>query len=181
MTFKTCRNEQEFLVYKIHNFLNLLMNKLMACIAVILLFGCASQKQSATKESVAKESTAKGVGDTRTKEVEFIDENTYLLTEMSKDKLYGYDKSDPVKVGGGPINERRFLNALLGPNGEPIVYVRTGSCCVFATPNGMVNNAGMLDTYRVTWKGGTDTLMIYMNMYDKGDLKIPFGLKARTK
>jgi hypothetical protein len=88
-------------------------------------------------------------------------------------------------VGGsnessGPRSERRFLNALLGPNGEEVKYFRAGSCCPFKTPNGILDT-GLLDRYRVSWTGSKDTLDIFINMYDKGDLQIPVGLTARTK
>jgi hypothetical protein len=39
----------------------------------------------------------------------------------------------------------------------------------------------MLDVYRIYWTGGKDTLDIYINMYDKGDLQIPVGLTAKGK
>jgi hypothetical protein len=85
------------------------------------------------------------------------------------------------KDGTGPQNERRFLNALLGPNGEDIRYLRAGSCCPFKTPNGILDGAGLLDRYRIYWTGGKDTLDIYINMYDQGDLMIPTGLTAKQR
>lgn len=109
--------------------------------------------------------------------------STYILTEISTDPTYGYTVSNPVKVGGvkkneGPLNERRFLNALTGPNGEEVSYYRKGSCCVFKTRNGYMGS-GLLDLYKVSWEGATDTFSIYINMYDFGPLKAPkgFGLK----
>jgi hypothetical protein len=154
------------------------MKNLLFIIGVVILFGCASQKKG--------KASNKAMGDTRTQQVEFLDENTYLLNEKSNDKSYGYDKSNPIKVGGakegsGPRNERRFLNALLGPNGEKVSYYRAGSCCAFQTPNGTFDNMGLLDRYRLSWEGASDTLDIYINMYDKGDLKIPVGLNAKKK
>jgi hypothetical protein len=154
------------------------MNKLIIIAGLTIIIGCASQKTGTTTDS--------GRGDTRTTEIQFLDDNTYLLTEMTVDKSYGYDKSNPIKVGGskesiGPRNERRFLNALLGPNGEDVKYIRAGSCCAFKTPNGPIDNMGMLDRYRLTWAGSSDTLNIYINMYDKGDLMIPVGLTAKKK
>lgn len=145
---------------------------------LFIVFSCSVKKDAVSDD--------KGVGDTRTKPVEFIDDNTYLLTEESNDKTYGYDKSNPIKVGGvhdkeGPLNERRFLNALYGPNDKKIVYFRAGSCCPFKTPNGFINNSGMLDHYRITEIGSKDTLDLYMNIYDTGDLKIPMGLKAKER
>ncbi len=146
---------------------------------VFIVIACSAKKKITTNED-------KGVGDTRTKAVELLDNNTYLLTEQSDDKTYGFDKSNPIKVGGvktneGPVNERRFLNALFGPGNKKMTYFRAGSCCPFKSPNGFINNVGMLDRYRVTEIGSKDTLDIYINMYDTGDLKIPVGLKAKVK
>lgn len=152
------------------------------CIIFSLLVfagACASQKQPSTSADAGKG------GDTRTKEAVLMDDLTYLLTETTTDSSYGYTQSNPVKVGGpfseGPKNERRFLNALLGPNGEKVVYQRAGSCCAFRTPNGLMNNTGLLDHYRVSWTGSRDTVSIYVNMYDKGDLLIPVGFTAKTR
>jgi hypothetical protein len=154
------------------------MKKLLIPLFLITVT-CFSQTKTTTNED-------KGVGDTRTKAVELLDNNTYLLTEQSEDKTYGFDKSNPIKVGGvktneGPANERRFLNALYGPGNKKITYFRAGSCCAFKTPNGFMGFSGMLDRYRLTEIGSKDTLDIYINMYDTGDLKIPVGLKAKEK
>ncbi|AOZ98729.1 MULTISPECIES: hypothetical protein [Flavobacterium] len=153
--------------------------KKIIILGMFALIGCTTKKQLNTVD------TDKGIGDTRTKTVEYINDDTYLLTETAVDKTYGYDKSNPIKVGGarensGPRNERRFLNALFGPNDKKMTYYRAGSCCAFKTPNGF-SNIGMLDRYRITEIGSKDTLDIYINMYDTGDLKIPVGLKAKEK
>ncbi|MFD3002544.1 hypothetical protein ACFS7Z_19385 [Pontibacter toksunensis] len=154
------------------------MNKTLLAIGLMIATGCASSK------SITSAST--GQGDTRTKQVEYLNDDSYLLVDISDDPTYGYDKANPIKVGGakdrsGPDNERTFLNGLLGPNGEEVNYYRAGSCCHFKTPNGLMNNTGLLDLYRVSWSGASDTLDIYINMYDKGDLKVPVGLTARKK
>lgn len=124
-------------------------------------------------------------GDNRTEGVKLLNDSAFLLEKRSEDRSYGYERSNPVKVGGaktseGPLNERRFLNALLGPNGEPIDYFRAGSCCPFKTPNGLMNNTGLLDHYRVFWEGAKDTLDIYINMYDEGNLRVPVGLNPKS-
>lgn len=154
--------------------------KKILILGIAVVMGCSS---SNTKKN---SNSDKGAGDTRTKEVELINESTYLLTETSDDKTYGFTESNPIKVGGvhqkeGPLNERRFLNALFGPNDKKMTYERAGSCCPFNTPNGFINGGGMLDRYRIVEIGSKDTLDIYINMYDKGDLKIPFGLKAKER
>jgi len=112
-----------------------------------------------------------------------VDDNTFLITELSTDKTYGTEKN-PIKVGGdensGPSNERRFLNALAGPNGEKISYTRKGSCCHFETPNGFMGG-GLLDMYEITWPGQKKPVMLYINMYDPGELKCPVGFTLRGK
>ena len=112
-----------------------------------------------------------------------IDNQTFLLTEISTDETYGFSEKNPIEVGGvdkteGPLNERRFLNALAGPNGEKVSYYRLGSCCPVESENGFMGMA-MLDNYRVTWKGATDTVSIYINMYDYGELKAPVGFTIK--
>jgi hypothetical protein len=105
----------------------------------------------------------------------------FVITEKSTDANYGTSKK-PIKVGGdtdseGPLNERRFLNALAGPNGEEISYNRQGSCCPFDTPKSSFG--GMLDVYVITWKGQDKPMKLYISMYDKAELKIPVGLSAK--
>lgn len=133
---------------------------------IILLLSCSSTKQ-----------ISKNVKQT------LRDNNTFLITEISNDNTYGLSPKKPVEVGGaenseGPRNERRYLNALTGPNGETISYYRAGSCCPVKSENGFMGSA-MLDNYRVTWENSKDTVSIYINMYDSGVLKAPvgFGLK----
>lgn len=152
--------------------------KKLCTFGLLLLLSCSAPKSTVQSN--------RDKGDTRSRPAELLDDNTYLLTVASDDKTYGYDKLNAVKVGGakgssGPSNERRFLNALLGPNGETVKYFRAGSCCAFKTPNGMLDNTGLLDRYRVSWVGSTDTVDIYLNMYDKGDLLVPVGFTAKKK
>lgn len=145
---------------------------------ILVLSACSSAKRLQTPHTAAYSS-----GHTRTKEVEFFDANSYKLTDITTDSSYGYDKLNPIKVGGasemsGPLNERRFLNGLAGPDGEAIQYYRTGSCCAFRTPNGF-ENIGLLDRYKVYWEGCKDTAILFINMYDKGDLAVPIGFTSR--
>lgn len=125
-------------------------------------------------------STPKQVGKTHLR-----DHRTFELTTISTDPTYGFSNKNPIQVGGvdkneGPLNEIRYLNALVGPNGEEVTYFRAGSCCPIKSKNdsfgtGMV----MLDNYRVTWEGSKDTVSIYINMYDYGHLKAPVGFTIK--
>jgi hypothetical protein len=120
-----------------------------------------------------------------TTKYKMVNERTFLITEMSDDKTYGYSESNPIKVGGksieeGPANERKFLNALVGPGGEEIQYNRTGSCCAFSSKNGIMGT-GLLDMYEITWQGQREPVTLYINMYDPGQLKCPMGFRIKGK
>jgi len=104
------------------------------------------------------------------------------LASNNTDKSYGYSMRNPIKVGdgnlsNGPANERKYLNVLLGPNGEQVNYRRLGSCCPIKTPNGY-NGGGLLDMYEVTYKGLKKSKILFFNMYDSSKTKIPHGFKA---
>ncbi len=89
---------------------------------------------------------------------------------------YGYSETNAIKVGGGnngPANERRYLERLTGPNGEPIAYVRLGSCCPFETKNSAWG--GMLDRYEIEIDGDPEKKILYLNMYDTDKLYAPKG------
>ncbi|MFV0536461.1 MAG: hypothetical protein ACK5M3_03720 [Dysgonomonas sp.] len=138
-----------------------------------------------TKTSGAKFPKVDGIYDYGSPNVEqaLLDHNTFKIIETSNDPTYGYSEANPIMVGkaGGnaPLNERRFLNALAGPNGEIIKYYRLGSCCSFRTKNGLLNDAGLLDKYVVTYEGVEKEIVLYINMYDSDVLKIPVGFKKK--
>ncbi|MEZ5071257.1 MAG: hypothetical protein R2751_09870 [Bacteroidales bacterium] len=108
-------------------------------------------------------------------------ENTFVVSHYATDPTYGYTEKNPVMVGGqseGPKNERRFLNALCGPNGEQLVYDRIGSCCNFDTRNSSFSG-GLLDMYNVSYPGLEENLVLFINMYDSDTLRVPVGLRLR--
>ncbi len=150
-------------------------------VTVLVLLSCTnSRKVVATGGSLKSEqATVRDYGSPKVK-LELLDEYTFKITQYSQDETYGYTVENPVMVGGvseGPMNERRFLNALCGPNGEKIEYYRIGSCCPFNTKNS--EWGGMLDKYNVTYPGLKKNLIIYINMYDSDTLKVPVGLKLK--
>lgn len=113
-----------------------------------------------------------------------LDELTFKIDYFSEDPTYGYAQENPIMVGGakegnGPLNERRFLNALTGPNGEEVNYSRDGSCCHFATKNSPFGDAGLLDIYSITYSGLKEPIKLYINMYDSDTLKVPVGFKLK--
>lgn len=137
---------------------------------MLLFTSCGSKKNSAAKDLNVKQ--------------ELLDNQTFKIYLYSDDKTYGYTEKNPIMVGGaktqeGPLNERRFLNALVGPNGEKTSYYRIGSCCPFRTPNGLLDNGGFLDKYSITYEGSDKEIILYINMYDSDKLKVPVGFKLK--
>ena len=120
-----------------------------------------------------------------------IEASTYLeqgnegiqLSGLSEDKTYGYTAENPIKIGGedlmmGPYLQRLFLNSLAGPEGQSLQYMRIGSCCKFETDKG-INGLGLLDKYQVIWEGQKEPVILYLNMYDTGDVQAPVGFTVR--
>jgi hypothetical protein len=131
---------------------------------------------------LSTKSTLKNV-ETTTPDPTLSKSNTFVITEFSKDKKYGYDKDYPINVfyrnaTNETINQQRFLNALTGPNGEKLNYSKKESCCPFPSKNNTMG-AGMLDVYEVSWEGLKTPLLLYFNIYEKGILMVPdgFGIK----
>jgi hypothetical protein len=110
-------------------------------------------------------------------------QNTFIISEYSTDKKYGYDKDYPVNVffmntNNDTLNASRFLNALAGPKGENITYTKLESCCPFPTKRSSMG-AGFLDVYELNWEGQKKPILLYMNIYEKGYLKVPVGLSLK--
>ena len=116
--------------------------------SALLVVSCATTKQQTNNDILLD------YGSPNVKQ-ELLNDLAFKITIHSDDATYGFTKENPVMVGGGakegPINQRRFLYALAGPNGEAIIYYRMGSCCPFHTKNGnSESNTGFLDMYNVT-------------------------------
>ena len=76
------------------------------------------------------------------------------------------------------INATRFLNALAGPKGEKITYTKQESCCPFPSKHSAMG-AGLLDVYEIVWDGQKKPILLYLNIYEKGYLKVPVGLSIK--
>ena len=109
--------------------------------------------------------------------------NTFVITEYSKDKRYGYEKEYPINLfysntKNETINQQRYLNALAGPKGEKITYTKLESCCPFPTKRSEMG-AGFLDVYELKWEGQQNPVTLYLNIYEKGVLMVPVGLTLK--
>jgi hypothetical protein len=145
------------------------MKKILSLIALLLIVtSCVSTK-----------STLKNVDD-NAPTPQLKNNITFVITEFSKDKRYGYDKNYPINIFYGntnneSINQQRFLNALAGPKGEKITYTKLESCCPFPTKRSDMG-AGLLDVYELKWEGQRKPVTLYLNIYEKGVLMVPVGL-----
>ena len=135
-----------------------------------------------TSSCVSTKSTLKNVDDNAPIPTLSAD-NTFVLTEYSKDKKYGYDADYPINVfyqntKDENLNAERFLNALAGPKGEKITFSKIESCCPFPTKRTEIG-AGFLDVYELKLDGQTESLKLYLNIYEKGYLLVPIGLSIK--
>lgn len=131
---------------------------------------------------ISTQSTIKNVDDNAPFPT-MLDYNTFVITEFSKDLKYGYDMDYPINIFYGinnneTINQKRYLNALAGPNGEKITYSKLESCCPFPTKKNEMG-VGLLDKYELRWEGQKKPIILYLNIYEKGVLMVPFGLRLK--
>lgn len=145
-------------------------------ISLLLFSGCKSTTKISSKPAGMIDYGSPAV------KQKLVNDDMFLIEKYATDETYGYTIENPVMVGSegaGPKNERRFLNALAGPEGEEISYQRLGSCCHFHTKNGVYGDAGLLDKYSVTYKGLDKPIILYINMYDSDTLQVPVGFTLK--
>jgi hypothetical protein len=148
------------------------MKKILSFIALMIV----------TASCMSTKSTLKNVDD-NAPAPSLTKDNTFAITQYSKDKKYGYDKDYPINIFYrstvvDTINQQRYLNALAGPNGEKITYTKLESCCPFPTKKSDLG-AGFLDVYQLTWTGQRNPITLYLNIYEKGVLMVPVGLSLK--
>lgn len=146
-------------------------NTLVIFILFITLSGCTSTK-----------STLQNTDD-NAPDLQLTQKNTFIITEYSTDKKYGYNKDYPINVffnntNNETINQERFINALAGPKGEKITFTKLESCCPFPTKRSDMG-AGLLDVYELKWDGQKKPVLLYLNIYEKGVIKVPVGLTLK--
>jgi hypothetical protein len=148
------------------------MKKVVLFVAVLLLLAsCGSIKS--TIQNIDNNAPIPVVGKN----------NSFVISEFSKDKKYGYEKDYPINIffrgtKNDTINQKYFLNALAGPKGEQITYTKMENCCPFPTKNSDMG-AGFLDVYELKWEGLNKPVILYLNIYERGLLMVPVGLTLK--
>ncbi len=109
-----------------------------------------------------------------------FDKHIVRLKKQAASKEYGFSEGDPVKVGGGPLNQREYLDLLRDINGKPVKYYRVGSCCGYKLESAFMGMA-LLDKYRITYtdEGGTEkTAIVFISFYEYEEPAVLFGFKT---
>nr|WP_315255845.1 2-dehydro-3-deoxyphosphooctonate aldolase [uncultured Flavobacterium sp.] len=147
------------------------MKKTVLFIALLLIItSCGSIKSS-----------IKNVDNTAP--VPVVKNNAFVISAYSKDKKYGYNKDYPINIfykgtKNDTINQKYFLNALAGPKGEKITFTKLENCCPFPTKTSEMG-AGFLDVYELKWAGLKTPIILYLNIYERGQLMVPVGLSLK--
>ena len=101
------------------------------------------------------------------------------LVRIDTTELYGLTGKYPVKTGGGPSGQRKYLDALRDAQGNSISYERKGHCCEYPSKNGLLGFA-LVDRYEVTYYDSDNKkqkILIFISMYD---LEKPRAVKGFT-
>ncbi len=92
--------------------------------------------------------------------------------QVSADPQFALTPEHPMRVGGGPLSmaarERRYLESLRGPAGQPITFRRLGQARA-------AGKEGILDRWEVTYEGLEKAISIYLDAYYYADPKAPVG------
>ena len=145
------------------------MKKILALLFLLLI---------ATNSCVSTKNTIKNIDDNAAIP-KLTKKNAFVLTTYSKNSKYGFDKDYPINVfyknsQDENLNATRFLNALAGPNGENLDFEKIDSCCPFPSTHSELG-AGFLDIYKITYKGISKPIFLYINIYERGLLEVPLG------
>ena len=92
---------------------------------------------------------------------------------VSDDPAYGVTPGHPVQVGGGAMfvasREKRYMDALRGPAGEPVRYRRLNTA---PSPHGTVT----LDVYEAAYDGADGPVTLYLDAFHFDDgMRAPKG------
>lgn len=92
--------------------------------------------------------------------------------QVSEDPEFAVTPAKAARVGGGAMyvaaRQRRYLDALRGPDGQQITYKRLGQARV-------PGKDGILDHYQVTYEGLTAQISLYLDAYHFDEPKAPQG------
>lgn len=100
------------------------------------------------------------------------DGRTPTTCAEAADPDYGLTAQKAVRIGGGALymaaRQRRYLEALRGPEGQEIAFRRTGTTAT-------ETNGTPIDMWEITWPGQNKPVTLYLFAYLYGEPKVPKG------
>lgn len=107
---------------------------------------------------------------------------------QSTDSSYGYSINNPLKLRkgdavGGVSNSKKFLQGLKTADGQDLIIVTRSGVVdpnYIEPPGGIaasLGDGGILDKYELVSSVTKDKIILYIDIYHKGGLMIPIGLK----
>lgn len=99
---------------------------------------------------------------------------------QATDSTYGYTATNPLKLKKGNPQKSigysyDFLNILVTRDNKPLKFVQRRT---IGNPE-MSKREAQLDKYVFLTHARKDTVTIYVDIYSKGNLRIPLGLKYK--
>lgn len=121
-------------------------------------------------------------------------QNDFTKLVTSTDSSYGYSAQNPLRLkkgnqGKSIINSEKFLSGLKTEDNQSLIYLfrTTVSDPNYKEPKIKLNNRytgmplngklGILDRYVFLTSNTKDTVRLFVDIYNKGTLMLPIGLK----
>lgn len=122
----------------------------------------------------------------------------FTKLETSTDSAYGYSAMNPLKLkkgnqGKSIINSEKFLSGLKTEDNQSLTYLfratvsnptyKEGKIRLTNRYTGMPMSGklGLLDKYVFLTSNSKDTVRLFVDIYNKGTLMLPIGLKYEPK
>lgn len=122
----------------------------------------------------------------------------FTKLDTSTDSSYGYSAQNPLKLkkgnqGKSIINSEKFLSGLTTQDNQSLTYLfrATVGNPTYKEPKIKLNNrytgmplngkSGLLDKYVFLTSNTKDTVRLFVDIYNKGTLWLPMGLKYEQK
>jgi len=158
-----------------------MLNRILALSTISLVFSTCTSTTPRQPPQITSSSTAASGGVRITEEMMGRGRGTMVIARQATDPKYGFSEKASIAIGGG-FDEGldrtfRFLNSLLGPNGEAVSYDRVGTCCSFKTGKSPFGE-GLLEVYEIKVANAPDAQRLYFNWYDQDEVFVPVGLTA---
>ena len=160
--------------------------KILAVLGFLLLTGCNEKLHTYSKNRNTIENYSQ------------VNDSTLRASGISRDPKYGFTEENPIMLGLVDVhkaadNIEKYLNALLGPNGEEMLFKRLKPCCPFKTKNFRYKHLfldfefdhkyGMLEKYEVSFRemNQIKSFILFFNLYDETqNVLAPNGFTYKT-